>query len=391
MIPEFEPHHVLLLGGLALGLAFGALVQARHFCIMGAIADLVLFASARRLRVWLLAIATALAGTQLAAATGHVALSESGYLASTLAFGPALLGGVMFGFGMVLTGGCASRSLVRAAAGSLKALVVLLVMGLAAWTAQLGALAPAHRALREFASLPLGDVAEAQALWRPLAALGLEPDAARLLATLLLVGALLAFVLGDPRSRRAPADLLTGVALGLLVVAGWVLTGWLAADPFEPTRPASLSYVAPVGQALLLLTTGAGDAVLGPALVVGTLLGAAAAAPLAGGFRLEGFASSGELARHLVGAALMGAGGVMAMGCTIGQGLSGLSTLGATSLLATLAIVGGAAWALRWLESGRLLPRLFDPRRLLSGTPGGATTPAAGATPWRRPTPGDIR
>jgi hypothetical protein len=391
VIPELDADLVLLLGGLALGLAFGALVQARHFCIMGAIADLVLFASARRLRVWLLAIATALFGTQLAAAGGLVPLAESGHLAPTLAFGPALLGGVMFGFGMVLTGGCASRSLVRAAAGGLKSLVVLVVMGLAAWTAQLGALAPAHRALREFASLPLGDGAEAQALWRPLAALGLEPEAARLLVTLLAAGALFAFAIGDPRLRRAPADLLTGASLGLLVVLGWLLTGLLAADPFEPAAPASLSYVAPVAQALMLVTTGAGDAVLGPALVLGTLLGAAGTAPFAGGFRLEGFASGGELARHLLGAVLMGVGGVVAMGCTVGQGLTGLSTLGATSLLATLSIVAGAAWALRWLESGRLLPRFSGLRRLLPGTTGGGRGSAASATPWREPTPGDIR
>lgn len=384
MILELDPDLVLLLGGLALGFAFGALVQARHFCVMGAIADLVLFASARRLRVWLLAIAIAVFGTQLAAAGGLVPLAESGYLAPTLAYGPALLGGLMFGFGMVLTGGCASRSLVRAAAGSLKSLVVLLVMGLAAWTAQLGALAPAHRALREVASLPLGDVAEAQALWRPLAALGLDPEAARLLATLLAVGVLLAFVLADPRLRRAPAELVTGAALGLIVVAGWIVTGWLATDPFEPAAPGSLSYVGPVGQALMLVTTGAGDTVFGPALVLGTLLGAAATAPLAGGFRLESFASSGELVRHLVGAGLMGVGGVTAMGCTVGQGLTGLSTLGASSLLATLSIVAGAAWALRWLETGRLLPRVSELRRLLPGTTGGAT-------PWRRATPGDIR
>jgi len=382
---ELDTDGIRLVGGLLLGAAFGALVQARHFCIMGAVADLVLFGSARRLRVWLLAIATAVLGTQLLAAVELVPLGESGHLASRLAVGPAVLGGLLFGFGMVLAGGCASRTLVRAAAGSLKAWIVLLVMGLAALTAQLGLLAPAHGALRELTSLPLAGDAEAQALWRPLSALGLEPGPARLVGAFLVAGALAAFVLVDGRLRASRADLGTGTALGLLVVAGWLLTGWLAADPFEPTAPASLSYVAPVGQSLLLLATGGASGTFGPALVLGTLLGAAAAAPRAGGFRLEGFASSGDLLRHLAGGALMGVGGVLAMGCTIGQGLTGLSTLAATALLATLAILAGAAWALRFLETGRLLPRVVDVRRPRPGA--GAS---ARGTPWRAAARGDI-
>jgi uncharacterized membrane protein YedE/YeeE len=382
---ELDPARILLLGGLVLGFAFGALVQARHFCIMGAIADLVLFGSARRLRVWLLAIATAILGTQLSAAAGLVPLAESGHLAPRLALGPALLGGLLFGFGMVLTGGCASRSLVRAASGSLKSLVVLLVMGLAAWTASLGLLAPAHGLVRELGTVPLAGGEAAQALWRPLSALGLDAGPARLLAALALAGGLLAFVLADPRLRASRVDLATGAVLGLLVVAAWLATGWLAADPFEPPAPGSLSYVGPVAQSLALVATGGTSAPFGPALVVGTLLGAAALAPFAGGFRLEGFVSGADLARHLVGAALMGVGGAVAMGCTIGQGLSGLSTLSATSLVATLAIVAGAAWALRFLESGRLLPRL-TPAVLLRAVVAG---PRAGP-PWRTTSGGDM-
>jgi uncharacterized membrane protein YedE/YeeE len=382
---ELDTDGIRLVGGLLLGAAFGALVQARHFCIMGAVADLVLFGSARRLRVWLLAIATAVLGTQLLAAVELVPLGESGHLASRLAVGPAVLGGLLFGFGMVLAGGCASRTLVRAAAGSLKSWIVLLVMGLAALTAQLGLLAPAHGALRELTSLPLAGDAEAQALWRPLSALGLEPGPARLVGAFLLAGALAAFVLVDGRLRASRADLGTGTALGLLVVAGWLLTGWLAADPFEPPAPASLSYVAPVGQSLLLLATGGASGTFGPALVLGTLVGAAAAAPRAGGFRLEGFVSGADLARHLVGAALMGVGGTVAMGCTIGQGLSGISTLSVTSLVATLAIVAGAAWALRYLESGRLLPKLTPSALLRAGVAG-----RRGGPPWRTASGGDM-
>jgi hypothetical protein len=382
---ELDADAIRLLGGLVLGVAFGALVQARHFCIMGAVADLVLFGSARRLRVWLLAIATAVLGTQLLAAVELVPLGESGHLGARLGLGPALLGGLLFGFGMVLTGGCASRALVRAAAGSLKSFVVLLVMGLAALTAQLGLLAPAHGALRELTTVSLGSGAEAQALWRPLTALGLDAEPARLLATLALAGGLSAFVFADRRLRASRADLATGAALGLLIVLGWLTTGWLAADPFEPRAPSSLSYVGSVAQSLALVATGSTSASFGPALVLGTLLGAAALAPSACGFRLDGFVSGADLARHLVGAVLMGVGGTVAMGCTIGQGLSGISTLSVTSLVATLAIVAGAAWALRYLESGRLLPKLTPSALLRAGVAG-----RRGGPPWRTASGGDM-
>lgn len=369
-----DPAYLLAAGWLLIGLAAGALLQRSHFCIMGAVADLVLFGSGRRIRVWALAIAVAVLGTQLAAATGILPLEASGHLAQGIPLGPALLGGFLFGFGMVLTGGCASRSLVRAATGSLKALVVLLVMGVAAWAAQLGALAPAHRLLRSAATWDLSGP-EAPALWRPLLLLGLGPGAARLAGALLAAGGLAALALADPRLRARPLELATGAALGLLVVAGWLLTGWLAADPFEPAAPSSLSYVAPVGQGLLLLMTGDAGGGAGPWLVAGTAAGALLVALASGGLRLEGFASTTDLGRHLVGGALMGVGGVLALGCTVGQGLTGLSTLAAGSLFATLAIVAGAARALAWLETGRLLPRPALPAR----RPAPPAPPLAGA------------
>lgn len=371
---ELEPATLLLLGGLLLGLLAGALLQASHFCIMGAIADLVLFASARRLKVWGLAIATAVVGTQISAVAELVPLEASRHLSAGIAWGPALLGGLLFGFGMVLTGGCASRCLVRSATGSLKALVVLLVMAVAAWATQLGLLAPLHRALRAATTIEV-EGAGGAALWRPLVELpGLHASTARLSLALALSLALTAVALADRRLRRSPLELATGPVLGLLVVAGWLLTGHLAADPFGPPTAASLSYVAPVGQSLLWVMTGNGWTGLGPALVVGTGLGAFLVTFARGGLRLEGFASTGDLARHLVGAAFMGTGGVLAMGCTIGQGLSGLSTLAASSVLATMAIVLGACWALGWLESGRLLP--WPARSVAPPAPGPAGGPA---------------
>ncbi|MDW8341623.1 MAG: YeeE/YedE family protein [Geminicoccaceae bacterium] len=361
MIAELDPPALLVLGGILLGAGFGALAQASHFCIMGSLADLVLFGSARRLRSWLLAIAVAILGTQLAAWLGLVPLAESRHLAPAIALGPAILGGLAFGFGMVLAGGCASRSLVRAASGSLEALVVLLVMAVASWAAQLGPLAPLHRALREATTLEL---ARPQALSEPLAALsGTGSEEARLLLGLLLGLALFLFCFADPRFRGRRAEVATGFGLGLLVVAGWLWTGWLARDPFEPAGPQSLSYVGPVAESLLYVVTGESRAPFGPALVLGTVAGAAAVALARGGFRLRAGEGAAGLGRPLLGAVLMGVGGAMAMGCTIGQGLSGVSTLGASSLVATLAIVAGGTWALRWLETGSLLLGLERRRR----------------------------
>lgn len=378
MITAAEGATVLILGGLLLGLVFGALVQASHFCIMGALADLRLFGSSRRLKTWVLAIAVAILGTQLLAASGLVDLDATGYVAAGLAWGPTLSGGLLFGFGMVLTGGCASRALVRAAAGSLKAWIVLVVMALAASATQLGLLAPLHRLLREVATIPLP---EGQALWRPVAALlGLEAEAARLVLAIPMAVGLAAWCLSDRRWRAQPGEMLTGLGLGLLVPAGWLLTGWLAHDPFASVEPGSLGYVSPVAQSLWLVATGSATSAFAPALVAGTLAGAAAVAIVRGSTRLEGFGSTADLGRHLIGAALMGIGGSLAMGCTIGQGLTGLATLGAGSLLATAGIVLGAVWALRWLETGHLAPGLAALRtRAAARKPRAAAGSAASA------------
>lgn len=361
----FDSAQLLVVGGLGLGLAFGALAQLSHFCIMGALSDRVLFGSARRLRGWLLAIAVALLGTQLSAWFGLVPLAESRHLAPELVLGPVILGGLAFGFGMVLAGGCASRSLVRLAAGDLDALVVLLFMAVASWAVQLGPLAPLHRLLREATTLEL---TEAAALSAPLGLLfGLDADSARLALALLIGSALVLFCFVDARFRAHRVELTSAVGLGLVIVLGWLWTGWLTYDPLESVRVHSLSYVGPVAESLFFFMTSDTRDPFGIALVAGTVAGAAAVAVARGGFRLRSAGARDGLGRALFGALLMGAGGAMAMGCTIGQGLSGVSTLGVNALLATLAIVLGAVWALRWLETGSLLFGLALHRRAKIG------------------------
>ncbi|MDX6748288.1 YeeE/YedE family protein [Geminicoccaceae bacterium 1502E] len=340
----------LALAGALIGLLYGATVQRSHFCIMGAISDVALFGSTRRLRSWLLAIGLAMAGTQALALAGLAAPSRSVHLSSGAPWLALLLGGLMFGFGMVLAGGCASRNLVRVGGGSLKALLVVVVLAVAALATATGLLSVLGPALAA-ADLPGAGLAVSPG--------GLLAEAGSAAAILVdgLAGitigvALLAWCLASSTFRRSPRELWAGVAIGLLACAAW-----LAASLAPAGGPlVGLTFVEPAGGILALLLSGAGTGIFGVAALLGTLAGAAGAARAAGRFRVERFADRADLARHVTGAVLMGVGGILALGCTIGQGVTGLATLALGSALATAAIVAGALWALRWLETGHLLP-----------------------------------
>ncbi len=165
-----------------------------------------------------------------------------------------------------------------------------------------------------------------------------------------LGAALLAWCFVDRPFRRSVKNVVAGLALGLLIVAGWATTGWLGADEFDPQPPASLTLVFPVGETLQYLMTFTGAKLtFGVAVVAGVLLGSFAAAMWSKTFRVEMFADRNDLLRHVGAGALMGFGGVMAAGCTVGQGLTGLSTLAVGSLLAFAGIVGGAVSAVKML------------------------------------------
>ena len=307
---------------LLIGLAFGATLQRSHFCTMGCISDAVLFGSLRRLRVWALAVAVALLGSQAIDGAGLVDLGQSTYLrtAPHRAFAVAL-GGVMFGFGMVQAGGCVSRNLARLGAGSLKALAALL------------ATATAAGATWVLVPPPVLMAAAPSAAWMPL--LGVAVSLA-----------LLAFCLPDQRFRRSAPDLATGSVLGILIPLGWLATG------LSRARPESVNYLA-LDHADFTLP-----------LLLGTVLGAFAAARTARAFRIERFTAAGDLRRHLLGGALTGCGGALASGCTIGQGMTGVSTLAPVSFLALAGMLGGAWWGVKHLETGRLLPQLWPSRQI---------------------------
>lgn len=342
---------VLALSGFVIGVLFGAVVQRTNFCSMGAISDAVALGDTKRLRAWLLAVAVAILGTQALLLSGLVEVGKSFYLAPRVAWVAMLLGGLLFGFGMVLAGGCASRTVVRVGAGSLKSFIVFIVMGLVGYATARGLLYYVRTTV-EVAGTDLSRIGVPSqglpAIASTLFGVSL-PVAAGILGAL-AAGAIIAWCVSDRTFRASARNVAAGLALGLLVVAGWLASGWLAADEFDPQPPVSLTLIGPSGDALQYLMTFTGAKIsFGVAVVFGILVGAFGAAVLSKSFRIEMFADRADMLRHLGGGALMGFGGVMAAGCTVGQGLTGIATLGLGSILAFAGIVAGAVISVKFL------------------------------------------
>jgi len=353
-MPDLPVHQLVALFAFAAGLVFGAAAQRTNFCTMGALSDIAFLGSWNRMRAWLLAIAVAIAGSQMLHLAGAVDLGRSIYLAPNLGWLGAIVGGLMFGFGMTLAGGCGNRTLVRLGAGNLKSLVVFLVLGLFAYMTLRGLTAALRIAAIEPAALDLKRLGLAsQGLPDLATAAGLPASRAILAAAAVL--ALLGFCLRDAAFRASTRDIVGGTVVGLVVVAGWWITGVLGADDFDPVPLVSFTFVAPVGETLVYAMTWTGAKIsFGIASVLGVVAGAFLAARASGEFRVESFADARDFLRHLAGAALMGTGGVTALGCTIGQGITGLSTLAVGSVIAMAAILAGGVLGLRYLEEGSL-------------------------------------
>lgn len=342
--------HLLPLAGLVIGLVFGLAVQRSDWCAMGAVSDIVLIGDWRRMRSWLLAIATAILGTQALLLADAIELAGTAHLRPEIAWLGAIAGGLAFGFGMTRTGGCISKNLVRLGGGSLRALVVLAVVAVTALATLAGPLPWAGALLDGVGTVEPGLRFPRQDL--P-ALVGLSDGVSAFLATGIAVG-LAWFCLKDRRFRASRPLLVAGPILGLLVSLGWLATTALA-DPPGPMPTASLNFVEASVSTLALLTAGGVSMPpFGAALVGGTILGAFLGASRSGRLRLEGFVDVHDFRSNLGGAVLMGFGGTLAGGCTVGQGLTGISTLGPTSILAVAAIVLGAIAGVRTLEAGGL-------------------------------------
>ena len=186
-------------------------------------------------------------------------------------------------------------------------------------------------------------------------ATGLSVEAARLMLVPAFAGGLLWFCFKCPSFRASPRDIAAGSMIGALIPLGWFITGVAGADDFDPTRLASATFVAPVGESLVYLMTFTGATInFEIATVGGVIAGSFVASKASGTFQLEGFTDAHDMVRYVIGGALMGVGGVMALGCTVGQGITGMSTLGLASLIALVSIVAGGVYGMKYLEEGNL-------------------------------------
>jgi uncharacterized protein len=343
-----------------LSAAFGAIAQRTHFCTMGAVADIVNMGDWLRMRMWVLAIGVAILGFNTMVALGWVQAKDTVYAGPRLLWLSATVGGLMFGFGMVLASGCGNKTLVRIGGGSLKSLVVFLVMAVAALATLRGITAVARVATLDAVALTLPTGQDLPSLMARASGVPLRTWAAGLGAALGLL--CVAWALW-PAPARTAHNLVGGIGIGAIVVLVWWVSGrWghLAEHPLtlEETflatnsqRMESLSFVAPAAYTLdwlMMFSDKSKVLTVGIVATLGVIVGSALAALLGRSFRWEGFGGTEDTTNHLVGAVLMGAGGVAALGCTVGQGLSGVSTLSLGSFIALAAMVFGAVLALRY-------------------------------------------
>lgn len=363
--PPADLGTLVVTGGFAIAFVFGLVAAKANFCTMGALSDIVNMGHWGRMRMWLLAIAVAIVGTSVLSHLGLVDLAKSVPQRPVLPWLSLVVGGLLFGVGMTLAGGCANKNLIRAGGGSVRSIVVLTFLAIAAYMTLKGLFGQWRVMLLDPFGIPLGERGwSSQSLGTALAkAGGIDAKTALIAVTAVLAAGLLAFVFKDRRFRANGVQVGAGVLLGLLVVAGWYVTGHLGfgenpqtmEDVYFATNTRtleSLSFVAPLAfslELLMLWTDASLRVTFGIASIVGVVAGSAVYALGTKTFRWEGFASMADLRNQLVGAVLMGFGGVTALGCTVGQGLSGLSTLAIGSFIAVAGIVAGSVATLKYM------------------------------------------
>ncbi|HEY1058106.1 MAG TPA: YeeE/YedE family protein [Limnobacter sp.] len=348
---------VVLWATFGAGLWFGALSHRSHFCTMGAVADIVNFGNWSRMRAWTLAIGVATLALQVMALTGHARPEDTIYLNPQWSWLSGIVGGLLFGVGMVLASGCGSKTLIRLGGGNLKALVVFLVLGLTSYMALKGVLGVVRVNWLDPFKIDLGSASSLPGLLGGHANPGMATALSIALPVLLIAASLFG------RSAWNKETLLGGLGVGIAIAVVWWIAFNLAYLPEHPdtleaaylgsyaNRPEAFSFVAPYAYTLewlMFYSDASRILTVGVVACAGVILGAAASALQEGTFRWEGFQGVEDTANHVVGAALMGFGGILALGCTVGQGLSGVSTLSVASWITVLAIVAGAWAALKY-------------------------------------------
>ena len=337
--------------GFFLAIIFGFVAAKTNFCTMGAVSDLVNIGSKGRLGAWFFAAGVAILGAQYLSLQDMVALNDTMYLSTNFALIGYILGGFLFGIGMTLGAGCGQRNLVRVGGGNLKSVVVVIIMGITAYMTMRGLLAVVRIDVIEQGNVNLADMGmETQSLAQLVSAVfGIQDGHGLQLAMALLVGlGLMLYALKQEEFRTSFDNILAGVVIGSSVVAAWYITGVVGYDDFDPIAPQGLTFVGPTGNTISYLMTFTGAEInFGIAVTFGMILGSFAYAISTGNFRIETFNSKSEMQAQMIGAVLMGFGGVISFGCTIGQGVSGLSTLAMGSFITLVMIFFGSALTMK--------------------------------------------
>lgn len=331
-----------LLGGIALGLA----ARIGRFCTLGAIEDFLYGSDDGRLRMWAFAIGIAIIGSHVAMSTGYLEGASTAYLDRVWNPLGSIIGGLLFGYGMALSGNCGYGALARLGGGDLRAFVIVLVMGLSAYFVMSGPLA--HFRVWLFpvetgAQTPQGVSQFFEASF------GVAP----VVTGVIVGGLIIAFTLSSSAFRKSPHQIFWGAVVGLAIVSGWVGTYWVAMTGFEAEPIETHTFAAPIGDTIYYGMTASGNTLsFSVGSVVGVIIGAFLGSFSKGHFRWEACEDPRELRRQITGAAIMGPGAILAIGCSVGQGISAFSVLAFSAPVTFLAIFAGAAFGLKQLITG---------------------------------------
>ncbi|MCW8934135.1 MAG: YeeE/YedE family protein [Gammaproteobacteria bacterium] len=352
---------------IAFGIAFvmGAVVNKTNFCTMGAVSDWVNMGDKNRFRAWMLAIAVALIGVLILEGTGLASVDSTlpPYRAQGFAWLRFIVGGMLFGIGMTLASGCGNKTLIRIGGGNVKSVFVLIIAGMFAYFMSKTAF---YEVLFHpwvvATTIDLGSYnVSAQDLGSLTAAItGEEVGISRSFIGAIFATLLVVIIFKSAEFRKQHENIISGLVVGGAVAAAWYFTGGSMGDEWKETAEfldeipigvatQSFTFINPMGETFFYAMSPTNTLLIsfGMAALAGVIAGSFVYAVISRSFRIEWFSSVGDALQHLIGATLMGIGGVLAMGCTIGQGITGVSTLSIGSMLALVSIVFGSALTMK--------------------------------------------
>jgi uncharacterized membrane protein YedE/YeeE len=331
---------VLIVGGLTIGALFAYIVQKFRFCLVGGTSSLILIGDFRQVNAFLMTWLVAILGTQMLELTGIVAIAESSYRNSQLDWFGAAVGGIVFGIGATISGGCAIRCVMRSMQGSVYAIITLIAFALTAAITQFGFLEAPRLYISEATSIMLSTDAGIASM------LSLSPW---LVLGIIIVLLSILFYTGW---RRSPDKgmLIAGCINGGLVVLGWYITGVLAQNEFMPVQTSSITLSGPLARFGYLLMSGSKPELsFSVAFAIGLAVASLLIALMTRQFKLS-LSTQGAIKFAVLGGMLMGLGATLAYGCNVGQGMSGISTLSLESMIAVTGMVTGIAISTKWME-----------------------------------------